>query len=88
VKCWNLADRPHEVAAVQHQVDVTLAEDKKIIEAQYNNRRAAASVPEERLIRADRAAVMARRVNDRILHLESHAHSESSRVTASGHSSQ
>jgi vanillate O-demethylase monooxygenase subunit len=77
VKCWNLADRPHEVAAVHHQVDVTLAEDKEIIEAQYNNRCVAASLPEERLIRADRAAVMARRVNDRILRFERETKTES-----------
>ena len=70
VKCWNVLTRPHEVAAVHHQIDVTLLEDKEIIEAQYNNRRESASESDERLIRADRAAVMARRVHERILRNE------------------
>jgi phenylpropionate dioxygenase-like ring-hydroxylating dioxygenase large terminal subunit len=70
VKCWNILTRPHEIAAVHHQVHVTLLEDKGIIEAQYMNRREAAAESADRLIRADRAAVMARRVNERILRIE------------------
>jgi len=69
VKCWNLAHRPHEVAAMWHQIDVTLGEDKEIIEAQYRNRRETA-LEDEKLIRADKAAVMARRVNERIMRRE------------------
>jgi vanillate O-demethylase monooxygenase subunit len=65
VRCWNALTLPHEVAAIQHQTDVTLAEDKAIIEAQYRNRLSVSS--EERLVRSDLAAVMARRVYDRVL---------------------
>jgi hypothetical protein len=66
----NVLTRPHEVAAVHHQVHVTLLEDKGMIEAQYVNRREVAAESADRLIRADRAAVMARRVNERILRVE------------------
>src|ERR1700722_17505723 len=60
LRCWNVLTQPHEIAAIQHQTDVTLAEDKAIIEAQYRNR--VSAVAEERLVKSDLAAVMARRV--------------------------
>src|SRR5215469_12408001 len=65
LRCWNVLTQPHEIAAIQHQTNVTLAEDKAIIEAQYRNRSAASS--DEKLIKSDRAAIMARRVYERIL---------------------
>jgi phenylpropionate dioxygenase-like ring-hydroxylating dioxygenase large terminal subunit len=65
LRCWNALTQPHEIAAIQHQTDITLAEDKAIIEAQYQNRSAASS--DEKLIKSDRAAIMARRVYERIL---------------------
>lgn len=67
VKCWNLMTQPHEIAAVQHQVDVTVAEDKEIIEAQQQIKRASPPGTRETLVRADRAAVMARRAHERLL---------------------
>ena len=70
VKCWNLASRPHEVAAMQHQIEVTIAEDKEIIEAQYQNRSVESAITEETLVRADRAAVSARRAYNRLLEKE------------------
>ena len=60
--------QPHEIAAIQHQTDVTLAEDKAIIEAQYRNRASAAA--SERLVKSDLAAVMARRVYERVLRMD------------------
>jgi phenylpropionate dioxygenase-like ring-hydroxylating dioxygenase large terminal subunit len=74
VRCWNIRSRPHEVAAVQHQVDVTLEEDKQIIEAQYRNRCVGTHQPEETLIRADSAAVMARRAYDKALRGDGELH--------------
>jgi phenylpropionate dioxygenase-like ring-hydroxylating dioxygenase large terminal subunit len=71
LKCWNVLTKPHEIAAMNHQNEVTLAEDKKIIEAQYASKLADQSQAPEKLIRADRAAVMARRVYQRILERES-----------------
>jgi vanillate O-demethylase monooxygenase subunit len=65
LRCWNVLTQPHEIAAIQHQTDVTLAEDKAIIEAQFRNRSSASE--EERLIKSDLAAVMARRVYERLL---------------------
>jgi vanillate O-demethylase monooxygenase subunit len=79
LKCWNIHLRPHEVAAVEHQMDVTIDEDKEIIEAQYRNRCAAVSELEERLIRADKAAVTARRVYDRLLREEGETRAEGAR---------
>jgi phenylpropionate dioxygenase-like ring-hydroxylating dioxygenase large terminal subunit len=67
LKSWNVLLQAHEVAAVEHQMSVTLAEDKEIIEAQYKNRCAAPGKLDETLVRADRAAVMARRVYNRVL---------------------
>lgn len=67
VKSWNLLAKPHEIAAVEHQMLVTLTEDKEIIEAQYGNRTNGVNDVEEKLIRADRAAVMARRVYEKLL---------------------
>jgi phenylpropionate dioxygenase-like ring-hydroxylating dioxygenase large terminal subunit len=60
-------------------MDVTLDEDKEIIEAQYRNRCAAVSELEERLIRADKAAVTARRVYDRLLREEGETRAEGAR---------
>jgi vanillate O-demethylase monooxygenase subunit len=65
LRCWNDLIRPHEIAAIQQQTDVTLAEDKAMIEAQYRNRSAASA--DEKLIKSDRAAIMARRAYDRVL---------------------
>jgi hypothetical protein len=62
--------KPHEIAAMNHQNEVTLAEDKEIIEAQYASKLADQSQAPEKLIRADRAAVMARRVYQRVLERE------------------
>jgi phenylpropionate dioxygenase-like ring-hydroxylating dioxygenase large terminal subunit len=59
--------------AVEHQMSVTIDEDREIIEAQHRNRSAARGQLEERLVRADRAAVMARRVYDSILDSEAAA---------------
>jgi vanillate O-demethylase monooxygenase subunit len=70
VKCWNLSVRPHEVVAMQHQIEVTVGEDKEIMEAQYRNRCIAHPVPEEKLVKADRAAVLARRLHERLLRNE------------------
>jgi vanillate O-demethylase monooxygenase subunit len=70
LKSWNILLQPHEVAAVEHQMAVTIDEDREIIEAQHRNRSAAGGKLEERLVRADRAAVMARRVYDRVLDRE------------------
>ena len=69
LKCWNEKVQPHEIAAVHHQVDVTAAEDKEIIEAQFANQRLLPTAPET-LIRADRAAVMSRRLLDKLLEQE------------------
>jgi len=68
LRCWNVLTQPHEIAAIQHQTDVTLAEDKAIIEAQYRNRACAAAA--ERLVKSDLAAVMARRVYERVLRMD------------------
>jgi vanillate monooxygenase len=68
LRCWNALTQPHEIAAIQRQTDVTLAEDKAIIEAQYRNRASASA--EEKLVRSDLAAVMARRVYERVLRTE------------------
>src|ERR1700726_2394473 len=65
VRCWNALTQPHEIAAIHYQTDVTLAEDKAIIEAQFQNRTFASS--EEKLIKSDFAAVMARRMYERVL---------------------
>lgn len=70
LKCWNVLTKPHEIAAMNHQNEVTLAEDKEIIEAQYASKLADQSQAPEKLIRADRAAVMARRVYQRVLERE------------------
>jgi vanillate O-demethylase monooxygenase subunit len=67
VKCWNLSLRPHEVAAMQHQIEVTVSEDKEVIEAQHRSRCNAHPAPEEKLIKADRAAVLARRLHERLV---------------------
>jgi phenylpropionate dioxygenase-like ring-hydroxylating dioxygenase large terminal subunit len=77
LKSWNLLAKPHEIAAVEHQMRVTLTEDKEIVEAQYRNRVDSADDAEEKLIRADRAAVMARRAYDRMLTRETSASSGS-----------
>jgi phenylpropionate dioxygenase-like ring-hydroxylating dioxygenase large terminal subunit len=77
LKSWNILLRPHEVVAVEHQMAITIDEDKEIIEAQHRNRCAAVGKLEERLIRADRAAVMARRAYERILDSEAAALAES-----------
>ena len=77
LKSWNILLRPHEVVAVEHQMAVTIDEDKEIIEAQHRNRCAALGKVEEKLIRADRAAVMARRAYDRILDSEAAAPAQS-----------
>jgi phenylpropionate dioxygenase-like ring-hydroxylating dioxygenase large terminal subunit len=66
LKCWNLKLQPHEIAAVHEQVDVTAAEDKAIIEAQFANQQLLAPAPEA-LIRADKAAVMSRRLYEKLL---------------------
>jgi phenylpropionate dioxygenase-like ring-hydroxylating dioxygenase large terminal subunit len=68
LRCWNVLTAAHEIAAIQHQTDVTLAEDKAMIEAQNQNRCSASA--EEKLIRSDQAAVMARRLYDRVLQAE------------------
>lgn len=73
LKSWNILLQPHEVAGVEHQMAVTLEEDKAIIEAQYRSRRASPVKLEERLIRADRAAVMARRMYEKLLRNEAEA---------------
>jgi vanillate O-demethylase monooxygenase subunit len=65
LRCWNTLTQPHEIAAIYHQTDVTLGEDKAMIEAQYQNRSVASA--EEKLIKSDRAAVMARRAYERVL---------------------
>jgi vanillate O-demethylase monooxygenase subunit len=70
LKCWNVLTKPHEIAAMNHQNEVTLAEDKEIIEAQYVSKLADQSEAPEKLVRADRAAVMARRVYQRVLERE------------------
>ena len=70
LKCWNILTKPHEVTAMHHQNDVTLAEDKEIIEAQFASKLDDRSRAAEKLIRADRAAVMARRVYQRVLERE------------------
>ena len=69
LKCWNVKTQPHEVAAVHHQVDVTAAEDKEIIEAQFGNKQLLGPAPEV-LIRADRAAVLSRRRYDKLVEEE------------------
>jgi phenylpropionate dioxygenase-like ring-hydroxylating dioxygenase large terminal subunit len=70
LKCWNVLTKPHEIAAMNHQNEVTLAEDKEIIEAQFASKLADQSHAPEKLIRADRAAVTARRVYQRVLERE------------------
>jgi phenylpropionate dioxygenase-like ring-hydroxylating dioxygenase large terminal subunit len=77
VRCMNVPGRPHEVAAIENMMRVTQGEDRRIIEAQYRNRCAAFSEPEEKLIKADRAAVLARRVYDRLLQDEAGQRPES-----------
>jgi phenylpropionate dioxygenase-like ring-hydroxylating dioxygenase large terminal subunit len=67
LKCWNVLTKPHEIAAMNHQNEVTLSEDKEMIEAQFASKLADQSHATEKLIRADRAAVMARRVYERVL---------------------
>jgi phenylpropionate dioxygenase-like ring-hydroxylating dioxygenase large terminal subunit len=80
VKCWNAHELPHRPSDVEHQVNVTLDEDREIIEAQYKNRQATpAAEISERLIRADRAAVTARRVYERLLRREYGVPAESPR---------
>ena len=73
VKCWNMLLKPHEIAGVQHQVDVTIEEDREMIEAQYRVARAAPPGVQEKLIRADRAAVMARRSYEKLLETQVNA---------------
>ena len=70
VRCWTHLRKPQEITAVHHQIDVTLAEDKDIIEAQYQNRQLTGAIVPEVLIRADRAAVLARRMYVRVLQRE------------------
>jgi vanillate O-demethylase monooxygenase subunit len=67
IKCWNAHDQPHRPIDIIHQMNVTLDEDQEIIEAQFKNRQVTLSAElGERLVRADRAAVMARRVYERL----------------------
>jgi vanillate O-demethylase monooxygenase subunit len=82
LKSWNVFTQPHQAAAVHHQIDVTLAEDKEIIEAQFANKQTASEAEPEKLIRADRAAVMARRVYQRVLEKERRAVAPERRATA------
>jgi hypothetical protein len=82
LKSWNILLQPHEVVAVEHQMSVTIDEDREIIEAQHRNRCAVRGEVEERLVRADRAAVVARRVYDRILNNETGATPRGSETTA------
>jgi phenylpropionate dioxygenase-like ring-hydroxylating dioxygenase large terminal subunit len=71
LKCWNVLTRPHEVTAMNYQNDVTIAEDKEIIEAQWRIKQAFDQRDEEMLIRADRAAVLSRRLHEKLLRHES-----------------
>jgi vanillate O-demethylase monooxygenase subunit len=71
MKCWNITTRQHEIAAMHHQNEVTVAEDKQIIEAQWKIKRAFDSGSEEKLIRADKAAVLCRRLHARLIGAES-----------------
>jgi vanillate O-demethylase monooxygenase subunit len=85
VKSWNAFTQPHQAAAVHHQIDVTLAEDKEIIEAQFASKQAAPEQQREKLIRADRAAVMARRVYERVLEREQRAREQQAQPLTSSH---
>jgi phenylpropionate dioxygenase-like ring-hydroxylating dioxygenase large terminal subunit len=73
VRSMNIAGRPHEIAAVENLMKITQGEDKRIIEAQYRNRLAALQEKREALIKADQAAVQARRAYDRLLDEEARA---------------
>ena len=81
VRCMNLSGRPHELAAIENMMRVTSGEDKTVIEAQYRNRLAALTEPEERLVRADKAAVMARRTYGALLREEREASTASALST-------
>ena len=70
MKCWNITTRQHEIAAMRYQNEVTVAEDKEMIEAQWKVKRAFIRDPDEKLIRADRAAVMCRRLHAKLMSAE------------------
>jgi vanillate O-demethylase monooxygenase subunit len=67
MKCWNVTTREHEITAMHHQNEVTAGEDKVIIEAQWKTKTAFSATDGEKLIRADRAAIMCRRLFAKLL---------------------
>ena len=69
IRSWNVTTKPEQIAALEHQTAVTIAEDREMLEAQQRVRLANPGMP-ERLIRADAAAVDARRLFDEALRLE------------------
>lgn len=79
VRSMNLSGRPHEIAAIEHMMRVTQGEDKTVIEGQHQNRCAAPQELEEKLVKADKAAVMAQRMYEKVLRAERETQPESAR---------
>lgn len=63
IRSWNVLTRPQDIAALEHQTNVTVQEDKEMLEAQHRVRLRAPGAT-ERLIRSDAATVDARRMFD------------------------
>ena len=61
MRSWNVATRPQDLAALEHQTNVTILEDKEMLEGQQRVRLDSPGV-KDRLIRADAAAVQSRRL--------------------------
>jgi phenylpropionate dioxygenase-like ring-hydroxylating dioxygenase large terminal subunit len=61
IRSWNVLTRPQDIAALEHQSNVTINEDKDMLEAQHRVRLRASGVS-ERLVRSDAATVDARRL--------------------------
>jgi vanillate O-demethylase monooxygenase subunit len=66
IRSWNVPTQPQDIAALEHQTNFTVQEDKEMLEAQYRVRLRAPEVS-ERLVRSDAATVDARRMFDEAL---------------------
>ncbi|HEY0939913.1 MAG TPA: aromatic ring-hydroxylating dioxygenase subunit alpha [Steroidobacter sp.] len=69
IRSWNALTKPQDIAQLTEQSHVTIEEDREIVEAQQRVRNASPGVS-DRLIRADAAAVDARRMYAEALRTE------------------